>query len=154
MSTTGKRLVAGAIGLGYACMYGFWTVLSTGGGHVNFIWLGMFVFVEFFGLYFPLMAALAVDLRSMMSKVIFGSLILFNVVASSVMIVGWITEKEVVRQGQTDFERTIYVNGYGSFFLELGVHFLPTIVGTAWLIRSIITGPAADEEQSLGLDLS
>ena len=58
-----KRIIAGAIGLLFAVVYGLWTMMLTGGGHGNFIWCLLFLFVEFVGLYFPLMAILAVDLR-------------------------------------------------------------------------------------------
>ncbi len=51
-SKSRKRLIAGTVGVAYAVLYGFWTLLLTGGGHVNFIWFFLFFSVEFCGLYF------------------------------------------------------------------------------------------------------
>ena len=89
---TKKNLLAGIAGLIYAFFYGLWTASITGGGHINFIWLMMFVFIEFFGLYFPLMTVLSFNLRLMVPRIIFGSLIFFNLIAITLMIYGWLTE--------------------------------------------------------------
>ncbi len=91
-SLTIKRIIAGAVGLLYALVYGFWTMLITGGGHGNFVWFFMFVLVEFFGIYIPLMAVLAVDLKSRIKKMVFGSLIGFNVIASTIILIVWISD--------------------------------------------------------------
>ncbi len=88
-SITLRRLAAGFAGLIYAALYGFFAMFATGGGHGNFVWLFSFIFIEFFGIYFPVMGVLAVDLGSRFTKVIFGSLIIFNVIGSLLMLWGW-----------------------------------------------------------------
>ena len=150
-----KRVIAGIIGFAYAVTYGFWTMLLTGGGHGNFVWFGMFLFVEFFGLYFPLMAVLAVDLRSFIIKVVFGTLIAFNLIASSVMVFGWITETEPVRNGLTDFERRLQLDGVGFIIIEITVHLLPTLIFAFLLVRSILFARSiVGNDDSASLNLS
>jgi hypothetical protein len=140
-----KRFVAGVIGVLFAVLYGFWTMLATGGGHVNFIWFFLFLFAEFVGLYFPLMAVLAVDLRARLSKIIFGSLIGFNLIVSVVMIYGWITETTL----STDFSKTFPHYGVKGLLFFAAVHFLPTFVFAFLLIRSIMRGKSQVEDDSL-----
>jgi hypothetical protein len=137
-----KRVIAGLIGVAFAICYGFWTMLATGGGHVNFIWLLLFIFVEFFGLYFPIMAILSVNLRPLITKVVFGSLVGFNLFASVLMIVDWIGDRS---EEVTDFARTLRSNGYETVVICGAIHFLPTIVFAALLIRSIIRGTRESE---------
>jgi hypothetical protein len=145
-----KRLAAGFVGLAYAALYGFLTMLATGGGHGNFIWLMLFVFVEFFGIYIPLMAILAVDLRSRFVKIVFGALIGFNIVASCILIGGWITEAGE----NSDFSRQMEINGFESFPIFAALHFLPTFVFGLLLIRAIWRSGAATEESAASvLDL-
>jgi hypothetical protein len=81
-----KRIMAGLIGLAYAILYGFWTLLATGGGHGNFVWFMLMFFPGIAGLYYPLMAVLAVDLRSFNAKVVFGGLLALNVIVSLLML--------------------------------------------------------------------
>lgn len=57
-------------------------MMLTGGGHGNFIWFILFLIAGFLGLYYPHVATLAVNLRSLVVKVIFGSLIGFNLVVN------------------------------------------------------------------------
>lgn len=152
-SKTWKRLSAGIAGLLYAGLYGFWTMLATGGGHVNFIWLFLFLFAEFFGLYFPLMAVLAVDLRRRFTQIIFGGLIAFNLIVSSVLIYGWITEPGSDRP--SDFSRTVRANGYGGVIVYAAVHFLPTIIFAVFLILATARDkPASSDDSSISLRLS
>src|SRR5687767_4159182 len=94
MSKTTKRVLAGVIGLVYAVVYGFWTMMVTGGGHGNLIWFLMFIFVYLFGVYFPFMNILAVDLSSRFVRIIYGGLILATICASLVLIYGWISDPE------------------------------------------------------------
>ncbi len=130
-------------------------MLATGGGHGNFIWFLMFLFIEFVGLYFPLMAVLAINLKSFIVKVIFGSLIGFNLIASTIMIVGWIFETETYGRDVNDFERMLRVNGIGMVIFSAGAHFLPTVIFLFLLIRSILFGTSlTDEDDSVSLNLS
>lgn len=141
-SKSRKRFIAGAVGVVYALLYGFWTLLLTGGGHVNFIWFLLFFFVEFCGLYFPLMAVLAVNLRGMFLKTIYGGLIGFNLIVSVVMIADWVTEEGTDRL--SDFERTVNANGHGAVVLFALIHFLPTLVFSVLLLRAIKKGEAEE----------
>ena len=143
-----KRFAAGVIGVLYAVLYGFWAMLATGGGHVNFIWLFLFFIVGFFGLYYPVMAVLLVDLRKRLLKMIFGSLIGFNLIVSVVMIVGWITEKDGDRP--SDYSRMVQHNGIEGVLLCGSLHFLPTLVFAFMLIRAITRdGSKGDNDDSL-----
>lgn len=63
-----KRLIWAAIGFGYAVVYGFWTMLVTGGGHGNFLWLFLFLSAYFFGGIFPAMGFILADLRPLWAK--------------------------------------------------------------------------------------
>lgn len=129
-------------------------MLLTGGGHGNFIWFMMFLLIEFFGLYFPLMAVLSIDLRSLLIKIIFGSLIGFNLIASSIMIYGWITE--VGENGKpSDFSKMVQVSGIESIVICAAAHFLPTVIFAFLLIRSILfSGSLPEEEITVSLNLS
>lgn len=148
MSTTRKRIIWGVVGVAYAVVYGLWTAIATGGGHVNFVWIGLFMFVEFFGLYFPIMTILAVDLRSRITKIIFGSLIIFNLVASTIMILGWMTETGNADRA-SDFPRALRANGVSGIVVQTIVHFLPTMVFVFILIRSILYSNSETESEGM-----
>ena len=146
-----KRLTWAAAGLGYALLYGFWTAFITGGGHGNFIWFLLFIFVEFLGLYFPLMAALGADLDTRGKRIVFGSLILFNLISSSILLLGWITDYGP--NGRSDFAKVIRINGYGFVMFCIGAHFAPTLFFLVRIIRAVLTGSESDEDRVLGLKL-
>lgn len=145
-----KRVIAAFAGSVYAVIYGFWTMLLTGGGHGNFVWIGLFIFVEFFGLYFPLMAFLTFGLKSFSAKLIYTSLILFNLLASTVMILGWITEPATERA--SDFDRTVQLDGIGFVLITATIHFLPTLIFAGVLVKTLLTATSEDREDNL-LDL-
>ena len=152
ISTTGKRIIAGVVGTLYAVVYGFWTLFATGGGHGNFIWFGLFFFAGCFGLYYPIMAILAIDLRERFIRIVFGGLIVFNLAASIIMIVGWITEQGGDRA--SDFSKVIQHSGLGSVVFCAAMHFWPTILFSVLLIRSVVGGGSianADAPVSLNL---
>ena len=151
-SKTVKQLIRGAIGALYAFVYGLWTMLITGGGHGNFVWLMMFLFVEFFGLYFPIMAVLSVDLRSRATKLVFGSLILFNLIGSFVLIGGWIFDTS--DKSSRDFAKAWERGDFSSILFCVVVHFLPTIFFTFQLIKEMYSGSdSPDDDQMVTLDL-
>lgn len=152
-SSISKRAIAGAVGFIYAVLYGFWTMLITGGGHGNFIWLFLFITIEFVGLYFPLMTVIAVDLRRRATKIIFGSLIGFNLIGSTIMILGWVNDTSGERQ--SDFSRMVQMNGFEWILTFAAVHFFPTVIFLFLLIRSILLGSSLpDEEPMINLNLS
>ena len=125
--------------------------MLTGGGHGNFIWCLLFLFVEFVGLYFPLMAILAVDLRSFLAKMLFSSLICFNLIVSLIMIVGWMTESGA---GPSDFQK-MWQMGAGWVVFAAFAHFLPTIIFLFLLIRSIMCGSSLSvDDQTVSLNLN
>ncbi|MBK7932781.1 MAG: hypothetical protein IPK01_04640 [Acidobacteria bacterium] len=127
-------------------------MMITGGGHGNFIWFLLFLFVEFVGIYFPLMAILAVDLRSFLAKILFSSLICFNLIVSSIMIIGRMTESGGARP--TDFQK-MWQMGAGWVVFAAFAHFLPTIIFLFLLIRSIVFGSSlSDNDEAVSLNLS
>lgn len=150
-----KRILAGAIGLLFAVVYGFWTMLITGGGHGNFVWFVMFMTVDYFGLYFPLMSVMAVDLRPKLIKIVFGSLIGFNLIASSIFLLCWVIGIPVGAAEKNDFSEMLRINGIGWILICAAAHFLPTIIFSFLLIKSIMFGSSlSDDDRSGGLNLS
>ncbi len=129
-----KRLIGGLIGAAGGFAYFGWTVIVTGGGHSNFIWLLMFVFLEFFGLYFVLMGVLSADLDKENIRRIFGILILLNVVLSIVFIFLWANNSLNVLglNDPGDFSRTDKL----WLWICTPVHFLPAIICTLLLIKT------------------
>jgi len=146
-SITIKRFIAGAVGLLYAVVYGFWTLIATGGGHVNFIWIFLFVSVGFLGLYYPVMAVMTVDLRSRVIRLIFGCLIGFYLLASTIMIVGWM--KEPATDRASDYSRALQANGIPGILFCAFFHFLPTIIFAFFLTMSIFRRDSRPEEEMI-----
>jgi hypothetical protein len=151
-----KRIIAGAIGLLFAVVYGFWTMLITGGGHGNFVWFMMFMTVEYFGLYFPVMSVMAVDLRSKLTKIVFGSLIGFNLFASSILLLCWVIGIPVGKAVEmNDFSEMLRINGIGWILVCAAAHFLPTIIFLVLLVKALFFGSSlSDENDSVSLNLS
>lgn len=63
------------IGLIYAAVLGFFSILVTGGGHGNFIWPELFFNVFCFGIFYPINSAFVVDLRQKTIRLAFGTII-------------------------------------------------------------------------------
>ena len=125
------RVIAAFIGILWAVFYWFWTMALTGGGHGNFVWLGILVLVEFGGLFFPLMAVLMLDLRSKLVQTIFGALTMFNIIGSIVLIFLWI-------QGFYPFSDGDYLKTDRTLImLSAPVHFLPAAIFFTVLIIAI-----------------
>lgn len=147
-----KRIIAGAIGLLFAVVYGVWTMMLTGGGHGNFIWFIAFLTAGLLGLYYPVMTFLAVDLRPLLAKVIFGSLIGFNLIVSLTWIIKWVTESGDGRP--TDFQK-MWQMGPGLVIFSALAHFLPTIIFLFLLTRSVIFDSSfSDDDQTPSLNLN
>jgi|SRR5690606_16560918 len=128
-------------------------MLAIGGGHGNFLWIMLFIFVNCFGLYYPIMAMMAVNLRSYAIRMLFGCLLAANVIASMVMIVGWITETS--SDGMpTDFEHTYRVVGASGLIFSGVVHFLPSILFVVLLVRSFLASDGTSETDAVSLELS
>ncbi|MGD9588598.1 MAG: hypothetical protein AB7Q37_04040 [Pyrinomonadaceae bacterium] len=154
VSIAKKRAIAGLIGMAYAVVYGFWTMVVTGVGQGNIIWFLMFFFAGCFGLYYPLMAILAYDLRGRFIRSLFGGLLCFHLIASVVILVGWITAIEP--DGPSDFIRAINRSGLGQIVIDAALHFWPTIVFAVLLGRALTGGGtiAEDDGSPIGLDPS
>lgn len=147
-----KRIIGGLIGGAFAAVYGYFTVLTTGGGHGNLAWFLMFVFAEFFGLYFVVMGALAMDLRTFFQKVLFGSLLGYGFIVSILMIGMWTGG---YNSGWTDDFSKLWANNRGLVVLCGIVHFLPLIIFVFVLLKSIFAVDQGDESEntnSLGLE--
>jgi len=150
--TRAKPILAVVGGFVYALIYGFWTLFITGGGHGNFIWIGLFLFTEFFGLYVPLMAFLALNLTTLFRKVVFGSFVCFNVISGIVMIAGWVNSPDEPDRA-SEFHRQLQINGLTFVLICAFIHFLPTVIFLTILIRSIVAPKAPIESNPTLLDL-
>ncbi len=151
-SLTTKRIIAAGVGLFYAFVYGVWTLMLTGGGHGNFIWFFLFFSAGLLGFYYPVMAFLVLDLRPLVTRVISGSLIGFNLTVSVIWIIKWVTELDGNRP--TDFQK-MWQMAPGWVLFAAFVHFLPTVIFLFFLVRSIMFGTSlSDDDQSLSLNLN
>ncbi|MBA3769206.1 MAG: hypothetical protein H0X08_01655 [Blastocatellia bacterium] len=138
-----KRILAAVVGTAYALVYGFWTMLVTGGGHGNFIWIMMFIIFGAFGLYFPLMAVLSADLRSFNTQVVFGSLLLFNLFGAVLLIALWILG--ITGERLDDFSKTWRAAPITLITCAI-VHFVPNLFFAAQLINAVVAGEAREDE--------
>jgi hypothetical protein len=135
VSTTTNSIIRGVFGLLYAVIYGFWTMLATGGGHGNYVWFYLFFYAYFFGVYFPLMGALSADLRSFGHRVVFGSLIAINLGISLVVILVWLFGG--AGGDLDDFETTWGIGGSGLVLFSAFLHFLPSLIFLYILNRAV-----------------
>lgn len=146
-----KRVIGGLVGLAYAFCYGFWTVLLTGGGHGNFIWMILFFTAYLFGLFFPIMGALAVDLRPIIAKAAFGTILTVSLSIHVIMTAPILSGSP--GDMSSDLQKS-WARGASMVIFSAIVHFLPMAVMTLILIRSIVFGAETienDETTTLGL---
>lgn len=149
---TTRRIIRGVVGLLFAFVYGMWTILATGGGHGNFIWFYLFMITGFYGFYYPIMASLSADLRPGVLKVVFGVLIIFNLVASAALITAWVfglTGKRL-----DEFDKTFEAVGLWRLLFSGAVHFLPTVVFTFQWIMAIAWDTSPNDDESVTLRIS
>lgn len=151
-SVTTRRIIRGAVGLFFAFVYGFWIVLSTGGGHGNFIWVYIFMIAGLYGLYYPIMAALSADLRPTVLKVIFGALIVFHLLASTILMIAWIFA--LTDTLPDDFEKTFAAIGMWGLLFSGAVHFLPTAIFAFQWITAIAWGSSPTDDETNILEIS
>lgn len=148
-----KTLKAAVLGFAYLVVYGFVAMFETGGGHGNFVWIMLFIFVNCFGLYFPIMAMLAVNLRSHSVRMLFSCLLAANLIASIVVVVGWITETS--SDGMpTDFEHSYKFVGVAGLILSAVIHFLPSVFFLFLLIRAFVWADKITENDVPSLGIS
>lgn len=148
----GKRVIGGVLGLGYAIGYGFWTMLLTGGGHGNFIWMILFFTAYLFGLFFPIMGALTVDLRPIAAKAAFGTLLFVSVLLHILIIA------PALSGGPGDIAADLqksWARGPAMVIFSAIVHFLPIVALSLILVRSVVFGTETIEhDEPVGLKLN
>lgn len=129
-----QALYAG-LGFTYAVIYGFWTMLITGGGHGNYVWFLLFCYVSLLGLYFPLMGALYADLKLKSARRVFLTLLFFHFAASSILLIGWVVgvADEFFYDG---LAQTVELMGATSLALFATLHYMPSLVLAALYLRS------------------
>lgn len=136
-----KRLVYAVIGLAYAVIYGFWTMLITGGGHGNFLWFMLFLSSYLFGLYFPAIGFLGADLRPLWAQATGVALSIVTFGLTVIQLLGLGTE------GMEDVVKSW--NRSELFFLFASViHLLPSVVFLALVIRSLLRDDSYVETES------
>ncbi len=126
-----KRFIWSAVGLGYAVVYGFWTMMTTGGGHGNFIWFVLFLLGYIFGLIFPAMGLVLADLRPRWAKV---AGLLISIVAAG------LTLRQLLLLGEKGTQDVVdtWNRSPMSFVIMSVIHFLPLVAFTALVVRSMI----------------
>lgn len=141
-----RRLIGAAVGFGYAVLYGFWTLLITGGGHGNFLWAFLFFSAYIFGLFFPAMGFLVVDLRPLWARMI-GLLICFlvSVLTTYHLIVGL---TDVGDGARNDILESWNRSSLGFVVMSV-IHVLPLLVFIVLLIRSSLLRTAGTTEQEV-----
>ncbi|HQZ94789.1 MAG TPA: hypothetical protein PK108_14850 [Pyrinomonadaceae bacterium] len=133
-----KRVIGAVVGLIYAVLYGFWTMLITGGGHGNFLWFMLFAIAEFLGLFFPVVGFLVVDLHPKWAKIIFGGVLIASVFLTAYLILGGLGE-----DGTADLIKSWNRDQFGFIFFSV-IHIAPFVGLTLVFLKSIfIDGPDA-----------
>ncbi len=126
-----KRIIGAAIGIAYAAICGFISLLSTGGGHGSLMWVFLFVVPELCGIYFPMMGFLGADLSSLRSRWIFGMILAVNVIISIVLIVGGFTDDPYTTTAwNADPQGAVFITAF---------HIAPSLIFTAMLLVSVLT---------------
>jgi hypothetical protein len=102
------------------------------------------------------MSVLAVDLRSKLTKIIFGSLIGFNLLASSILLLCWVIGIPLGKAVEkTEFSEMLKMNGIEWVLICAAAHFLPTIIFLVLLVKALFFGSSlSDENDSVSLNLS
>jgi|GEM_PF-6269227 len=144
-----KQVIAGGIGLIYAVVYGLWTIMATGGGHGNFIWFMLFLYVDLGGFYFPAMAVLMVSLYDRSTLKVFGILGLLNLVGSIVLIAAWM----LGGWSTSSFDRQHPMSASQLIFCGF-LHFLPTVIFLFKFYNVRRYGTARPNEEGSSLNLN
>lgn len=127
-----KRLKWAALGLAYAFIYGMFTGMATGGGHGNFLWVVLFLFAYFFGLFFPAMGFMIADLRPLWAKSAGIAICLVSTLLTITQLMSLGTE------GTEDVVRSWERSPVSFVFISI-IHFLPLLIFIALLVRSFGT---------------
>jgi hypothetical protein len=126
-----KRLLYAAIGFAYAIVYGFWTMMITGGGHGNFLWFMLFLSSYLRGLYFPAIGFVGADLRPLWAQAtgIALSIVAFGLAVIQLLSLGDEGIEDVVKS----WDRSPLL-----FVIASVIHLAPAVVFFALVIRSLI----------------
>ncbi len=132
-----KRISGAAIGLVFAVVCGFISLLSTGGGHGSLMWVFLFVIPELCGIYFPVMGFLAADLSTLRSRWGFGLILAVNAIISAVLVVGsFADDPYTIKAWNSDPLAAIFITA---------IHAVPSLIFSAMLVVSVLTAKPADE---------
>ena len=128
-----KRFLGAVVGVVYAVLYGFWTLLETGGGHGNLIWVVLFCTSYFYGTFFPIAGLIAADLKPRWARLSLGVLIAIHLVATTVVLIAAFRTDLVTAdlQKMWEFYR-------GSLVLSASIHLLPIVVLASILLTTIL----------------
>jgi hypothetical protein len=134
-----RRVVGFLSGLVYALGYGFFTMLVTGGGHGNFLWLMAFLVTFFGGIFFPVAGFLVADLRQVWARTALTVVLFLNLFATIFLFVGFLDE-----DGWQDISESWGRSAFLFVFMSIA-HILP--VAILWItdlreltIRDSISG--------------
>jgi len=124
-----RRIAGASVGGILGILYGFWTMLETGGGHANFTWIGLFLVSEGCGLFFLVAGFIVVDLRTATARLACGTLLGINLCLTAFVVFADFPEGTRADLGRT-------WTSYRSLFLEsAAVHFVPlAIIWTIFLL--------------------
>ena len=132
-----KRIIGAAIGLVFAVICGFISLLSTGGGHGSLMWLFLFVIPELCGIYFPFMGFLGADLSSSRSRWFFGLTLAVNLIISAILVVGSFADDEyTIKAWNSDPLAAIFITA---------IHIVPSLIFTAMLVVNVLIAKPVDE---------
>lgn len=147
-----NRLIGLCIGLVYALVYGLFTMFITGGGHGNFLWLLLFVFSYFFGLFFPISGFLIVDLQPIWAKAVLGMLLVLHIVA-----LWWYFGSLVTGILENDQQGLLIGDvlksrekSPGSFIFFASIHLTPLIVVVSMLFNSFVRSDKKNVDTIIG----
>jgi len=114
-----KRAIGLAIGFIFAFVYGFFTMLATGGGHGNVLWFLLFLYAGLYGFYYPLIGFVIPDMRPFWARAIAVSLVVANLSISVIVIIWAVIIQDIQKSWRRD--STVFI------FLAV-VHFGPLVV--------------------------
>jgi hypothetical protein len=138
-----RRVVGTLVGLAYAVICGFLSLLSTGGGHGSFMWLFLFVVPGLCGVYYLLMGYLAADLGNSEHRWIFGILLGVNLIVSLLIIWGSITDDPYTLKA-LELEPIVSI-------MLTAIHLVPSFALGIRLLSSILTDEQTDENSTLSI---
>lgn len=133
-----RRFLWGIAGLVWALGHGFLTLLVTGGGHGNFLWVSVFVFGYFFGLFIPVSAVIVSDPKPFWARVSGWCLVALTLALTIVSLVTF--DEGMMGDVSRSWDRS------PSLFVFMSVlHFVPVAVFAIRLATFRAIDDAGDE---------